>query len=434
MPQEFNPEITQYEYIGDNSALGSLQLTMLARSFEELEVGQLDDYFPSTMINERTIVIEQVIEGLGIAPIVRFGVPGGGFVEDDRRRSMRVTPAVTREEDFIEQALVNQLREPGTMNSAWSPIDIMQRRVQKLINRHRRLIDLFRAKVLLGGISYADPRTGVSINVSTNIPPQNLFSYRGYNQTVAANTVIQAAGLTLTANVGLANDKGRTEALFFTSTDNRCGVPWTDPLANIIRTIHYLRRYLDQTNKNTFTEMVMHPDLLTVIQESEQLKAYTGLPGVLVNNPNGVGVGTAFAGVPSHYVTMGPGGDITSLGGLRIRLLNGIYRDPVTNTIQTYWPAHQVALVAPRAAADPNAKLGMTQHCVGESPDGSPGLYMRTSRDAEPPSPPGRVMQIGDAFLPFAIYPHWISVVNVCEPSDLVSRIFLQADLAYGTF
>ena len=170
MPQEFVPEITDYQYVGDIPNLGSLQLTMLARSFETVDIGGLGDMFPDENITERTIVIEQIIEGLGIMPIVRFGVPGGGFVESDRIRSMRVTPVAVREEDFIEQALINQLREPGTVNQASPQNQIIARRVQKLVARHTRVKDLFRARTLLGGINYTDPRTGVSIDVSTNIP------------------------------------------------------------------------------------------------------------------------------------------------------------------------------------------------------------------------------------------------------------------------
>lgn len=441
MPQEFNPEITPYEYIGDIPSLGSLQLTMLARSFESLDIGGLGDLFPDRTINERTIVIEQIIEGLGIMPIVRFGVPGGGFVEPDRIRSMRVTPAVVREEDFIEQALINQLRAPGTTNQQYNPNQIIQQRVQKLINRHTRTKELFRAKTLLGGISYTDPRTGVSIDVSTNIPEHNFFSYKGWNGSVAAGASVTIGSGSYQALSALSNDAGRTEAAFFTSSDEKFAVPWTHPRANIIRSIQLIAQYLQITNKNRFTEIIMSPTLLTAIQaNNEYLKAYQGLPGMLaINQQTNTVAGNAAVGVSNTtlgagQVTFGPGGRLTSIGGLRIREIDGLYRDPVTNTIKKYWPANKVALVAPRAANDSNATLGMTQHCVGESPDGQAGVYMRTSPDAQPPSPPGRVMQMGDAFLPFAIYPHWIANLTVCEESDLTSSLILEGNIGYGTF
>ena len=440
MALEFQAETTPYAYTGDIPSLGSLQLTMLARSFETVEIGGLQDLFPDITINERTIVIEQIIEGLGIMPIVRFGVPGGGFVEPDRVRSMRVTPASVREEDFIEQALINQLRQPGTVNQQWSPAEIVSRRVQKLVNRHMRVKELFRSKTLLGGINYTDPRTGVSINVSTNIPAQNFFSYKGWNGSVAAGATQTIAGTAYTAATALVNDAGRTEAAFFTSSDDRFGVPWTHPRANIIRCIQLIAQYLELTNKNRFTEIVMSPQLLTVIQSTnEYLKAYQGLPGLMVLNQAGSVAGNAAVGasqgaLPAGWATFGPGGRLTSIAGLRIREINGLYRDPVTNTIKVYWPANKVALVAPRDMQGGGASLGMTQHCVGEAPDGTAGIYMRTSPDAAPPSPPGRVMQMGDAFLPFAVYPHWIANLTVCEPNDLTSSLILEANVNYGTF
>ena len=363
-------------------------------------------------------------------PIVRFGIPGGGFVEPDRIRRMTVTPAVVREEDFIEMALVNQLREPGTMNNQWNPNQIIQQRVQKLVNRHRRTVDLFRAKVLLGGISYTDPRTGVSIDVKTNIPPQNFFSYKGWSSTTSAGSVIQG----FTANSDLINDKGRTEAMFFRSTDERFGVPWTDPKADLAFCIRMIKQYLFNRNKNVFTEMILHTDLLAVLQENNLVKAYLGLPAPLNTTGTQAAYAPAYNQPPSSFLVLGPGGDIASIGGLRIRAVNGLYRNPVTNKIENWWPAHKVAIVAPTHMNDANARLGMTMHCVGESEDGQPGVYMRVSNNTQPPAPPGRVMQMGDAFIPFAIYPHWIALLDVCEPNELSTKLILQADLSYGTF
>jgi len=413
---------------------------MLARSFEQLEITPLTDLFPDVNINERTIVIEQIIEGLGITPIVRFGVPGGGFMEPNRIRSMSAQPAVVREDDFIDQALINQLRKPGTVNQAWSPEELVQRRVQQLINRHARVKDLFRSKALLGGINYVDPRSGVSVDVSTNIPPHNFFTYAGYNATVASGGNVYIGQTAYQAAQAFSNDKGRTEALFFTSTDQRAGVKWTDPYADIIRCIRLLKQYLYKTNKNRFTEIIMSSDLMTIIMENNYIKNLMGIASIQVLNQQtstvagNAAVGASVGSIPATYITLGVGGDITSIGGLKVRLMDGLYRDPVTNEIQTFWPSNQIAIVAPRAMQDANASLGFTYHASGESPDGAPGLFMRVSGMTEPPAPTGRVMQLGDSFLPVAVYPHWICVVNVCDPTDLTTQIILQANLNYGTF
>lgn len=461
-------QITPYEYIGDIPALGSIQLTMLARSFEQLETGSLSDLFPETTIEERTIVIEQTIEGLGIMPIVRFGVPGGGFVEPDRVRSMRVSPAVVREEDFIEMSLVNQLRQVGTMNQRANPQQIIADRMQKLMNRRQRTMELFQARVLLGGVSYTDDRTGVTIDVSTNIPAHNIFRYDGWGGPGVASVQrgqLVGGGYDFTAYMDLVGGAGgRPEAMMFTSTDGQCGVPWTHPRADIPRTVRLLKQYLYRTNKNKFTEILISSELKTVIEENEVIKAHLGQPSILVNLDQNVvtsttnrdetnaltgtststqsirpGLITAHPGgvmVPQNARTIriGPDGELMEIAGLRVRTVDGLYRDPNTRLITNFWPANKVAIVAPRHFKNPAATLGMTQHCMGEAPDGTPGVYVRTSDDAPPPSPPGRVMQVGDAFLPFAVYPHWICLLTVCELADITSRLILGADVGYGTF
>lgn len=435
MTTAFEANVSPYEYIGDIPALGTLQLTMLARSFEQLEITSLSDLFPDVNIQERTIVVEQIIEGLGIMPIVKFGVPGGGYIQPNRVRSFVATPAVVREDDFIEQHLINQLRKPGTFNQSWNPQDLVKQRVQALINRHARTKDLFRAKTILGGIKYTDPRSRHSIDVNTNIPAHNFFSYDGFSASVTSGATISGTGYT--AGKTLINDKGRPEALMFTSTDGRAGVSWTDPRADIIRGLRLIKQFLYKTNKNRFDTILISSDLMTVIMENEYIKALMGVPGLMVlNQPTSTVAGNAniaTGNAPATFITMGVGGDITSIAGLKIRVMDGLYSDPVTNEIQTFWPAHKVAIVASGAASDPSARLGFTYHCSGESPDGSPGVYMRSDVSVLP-SPSGALMQMGDAFLPVVTYPHWISVMDVCEPEELTTKFILQANLNYGTF
>lgn len=435
MTTEFQAEVSPYKFIGDIPSLGSLQLTMLARSFEQLEITPLSDLFPDVNIQERTIVVEQIIEGLGIMPIVKFGVPGGGYMEPNRIRSFVATPAVVREDDFIEQHLINQLRKPGTFNEAWNPSDLVKNRVQQLINRHARTKDLFRAKTLLGGIKYLDPRSKNSIDVSTNIPAHNFFSYDGFSTSVNSGT--QISGTSYNAAKALINDKGRPEALMFTSTDGRAGVSWTDPRADIIRCLRLIKQYLYKTNKNRFDTLIISSDLMTIIMENEYIKALMGVPGLVVlNQPTSTVAGNAnvaTGNAPATFITMGVGGDITSIAGLKIRVMDGLYRDPVTGEIQTFWPSNKVAIVASGASSDPSARLGFTYHCSGEAPDGSPGVYMRSDVSVLP-APTGALMQMGDAFLPVVTYPHWISVLEVCEPEELTTKFILQANLNYGTF
>lgn len=434
--QEFDAGASPYSYIGDIPALGSLQLTELAKSFEQLEITPLTDFFPDRNIPERTIVTEQIIEGLGITPIVKFGVPNGGYMESNRVQSFMAHPAVVRENDYVDQHLINQLRKVGTVNQAWNPADIVKQRVQQLLNRHARVKDLFRAKALLGGIVYKDPRTNVSINASTNIPTHNFYSYDGFNATVASGASIPGTGFVAAGN--LVNDKGRPEALLFKSTDGRAGVKWTDPKADLISCLQLIKQWLYNTNKNRFTELVISSDLMTIIMQNDYIKSLMGIPSLLVlNQPTSTVAGNAALGTgaaPASFITMGPGGDISSIAGLNIRIMDGLYRDPVTGKIQTFWPVNKVALVAKTAMNDRSASLGFTYHCSGEAIDGAPGLFMRSSDIAPPPATTGMTMQLGDAFLPVVTYPHWICILDVCEPEDVFAKQILQSNLEYGTF
>lgn len=440
---ELVPSATNYEYIGDVTALGSLNLTMLARSYEQIEIGTLDDVFPSQDIPERTITIEQMVEGLGIMPIVRFGVPAGNFTENERIRRRQVSPALVRMDDFLDQGLINQLRQAGTYNEQYRPEQIVADRVRKMINYHKRTLDFFRSQVLLGRINYTDPRTKQTIDVSTYIPLHNLFNYDGYSTSVAAGGVI--TGTPYTAAKALSNTKGRNEALFFVDAQGRAGVPWTHPQADIVRCLRLIKQFLFKTNKNRFTEMVMSSELYTILMENDYVKAYSGQLGLFGNYPltatnssvdGGRNLSVSGIGATTNpaYISYGPGGDIEAIAGVRIRVLDGLFRHPQTNQITNYWPANKVALIAPRHYLDASETLGLTHHCVAESPEGTPGLWMRTGPDQQPPSPPGRTMQMGDSFLPFAKYPEWISILTVCPEEELTSTLILKSMESYGTF
>lgn len=451
MPRELEPEITAPEYTGDIPALGSLQLTKLAKSFEQLEEGQLDDLFPSEMVEERTIIIEQVIEGLGIMPVVDYGVPAGNWVEPDRTRTFRESPLVLREDDFIAQDAINQLRKVGTTNQQSRPEEIVAKRVQKMTNRHKRTLDKFRADILLGGINHYDPRTNRTINVDTQIPDHNFFKFNGYDadknagadltsefniRTTMTSTEDETGSLTVRAANSLSPGmKKRREAFLFMDNEGRyAGVPWTDRRCDVVRCLRLITQFLYRTNKNRFTEIVMSSDMKTLLHENEYISQFMGVPGMVVADQNKVSTNTAGGPFTSSLVTFGSDGEVATLAGLRVRVLDGLYRDPADSTVKNYWPNHRVALVAPRHFRDPSATLGMTHHCVAEAPDASPGVWMRSGPDQQPPSPPGRTMQMGDAFLPFAVYPHWIAVLDVAEENAISDNLILSQDLTYGTF
>ena len=433
------PSSTPYEYIGEPPALGTLSLTKLARTYAEIDTSDLSDIFPDEFINERTIIIETVMEGIGLMPLVRPGLPAGNFLPNDKIFRRTVEPALFREDDFIDQYLLNQLRKMGTQNDPVNAQDMIQDRVRRMVARHNRTIDFFRVQVLLGGVSYADPRTGVDINVPTQIPAHNLFRYDGYDGNLAANASLTFGSTQYTTSKALTNNKGRKEAFLFSSADERIAVPWTDPDADIVRSLRYIKEYLRKTNKNVYTDLFISSDLFTVLQENNLVKAAMGATGYInfntrqgdVANEKGIVTGSDRV---SRQIGFGPGGDINMIAGLNIRVISQMYSDPVDGVVKEMMPSHKAVLVARNHVNDKSLTLGYTQYCVGEAPDASPGLWMRTGPDMQPPNTPGRAMQMGDSFLPYAMYPQWIAVLDVCEPSDLDSTLILRADLDYGTF
>lgn len=429
------PRSTPYEYIGEPPALGSLSLTRLARSYAELDTSDLSMLFPDQHNPERTIVIETVQESLGLMPLARPGVPVGNFSTNQRMFRRIVEPALFREDDFIDQYLLNQLKAPGTLNELNPPQTIVEQRVREMINRHNRTIDFFRVQCLLGGINYEDPRTGVSIDVPTQIPAHNFFNYSGFNATLARNGTVNLGGTAWVADTALTNDKGRTEAILFADTNQRIGVPWTAPNADIVRSLRIIKQFAKNTNKNVLTDLYCSSDLYTIIQENNLIKANMGSVGTFNFEVNSTDRGfTTASANNSRFISFGPGGDINQIAGLNIHVIDQMYKDPISGLVTNMWPSNKVVLVARTHVNDPSQTLGYTQYCVGEAPDASSGLWMRTGPEQSPPMTPGRTMQLGNSFLPYATYPQWIVVLNVCDPSDIDDKLILRSNLSYGTF
>lgn len=418
---------TPYTYIGEIPALGGVQLTMLAKSFETLEIDTLDMFFPDRDINERTIVVETIKYGIGTAPLVQPGKLAGNFLGNARMERRTFEPVLVREEDFLDQYLINQLREVGTPNSITPAQQVVGDRIQQLVNRQSATKKMLKALVLRGGANYVDARTKVSINVETQIPIHNFFKYDGYDSTVAAGATVG----NYVAGKNLINNKGRKEALMFTDSANRIGVGWTNPNADIVRTLRMLRRYLRNTNKNNYTDIVMSRDLLTVIMENNYIKSYNGSIGVFHTPAASGTLETTAGGSSTRYATFDAAGDLTSIAGLNIVFVDDLLPDPTTGVLTKIWPAHQVAIVARTHFQDRSRSLGFCHHPVGESPDQKPGLWMRPLPDQ---SLPGQGVQLGNAFLPFAVYPQWISLLQVCEESELELGTFFRTDIDYGTF
>jgi len=426
---------TPFQYVGDLPALGSLNLLQLIRSYEELNPTSLAEFFPDEVIPERTVIIEQIFEGLGIAPIVQPGRPAGSFVEPERIQQRTVTPAYVREDDFLDQFLINQLRRPGSMNEAYRPEDLVARRVQRLMTRMQRTKAWLQVQAMTGAIQYTDPRTKVSINVSTQIPERNFWNYRVYTAAVAAGNTLTGTSYTAATATVQGN---RPEALVFVnSSDTQAAVPWTNPDADIVRTVRMLKAWNRKTNKNEYTHLIWSADLEAHLMANNRfLKSYSGQIGVFT-----ITASTGSAGVSAVPGSTGPltirfngAGEVQEIAGLQVMRVESLFRDPSDNRIKDMWPANRVALVSLNHVNDRSERLGATMHCVGEAPDGQPGMWVVSMPHHVPPSPPSWVIQVGDAYLPFARHPEWITILTVCEPNDLSISSILQADIGANTF
>lgn len=435
-----NASSSAYQYVGDLPALGSLNLLQLAKAYEELNPTSLDAFFPDTIVPERTITIEQIFEGLGISPIVQAGRPVGNFIEPERIQRRVVEPALIREDDFLDQYVINQLRMPGSMTEAYRPEQLVARRLQRLLTRRNRTKMWFQVQALsAGAISYTDPRSAVNINVSTQIPSRNLWSYKGFTSVVAAGSPVTGTGLPSYTAHTATTSVGRPEAiLFVNSADTQASVPWTHPDCDIVRTVRMLKAWNRKTNKNEYTHIIWSSDLEAQLMSANRfLKNYSGQVGVFsitTGSSTSSGV-SAFDGATGPLtVRFGNGGEIQEIAGLQVVRVESLFRDPTDDETKDMWPANKVVLCSMNHASDRAETLGVTTHCVAESPDGTPGLWIASFPHHVPPSPPSWVMQIGDAFLPYAIHPEWITILTVCEANDLSLSSVLQANIGANTF
>jgi hypothetical protein len=259
-----------------------------------------------------------------------------------------------------------------------------------------------------------------------------LFRYDGWDAAVASGA---ALGLGFDADKALTNNKNRREALMFVNpTTMTAGVPWTNERCDVVRCIRYISQYQFNTNKNRYTDAYMSRDLYTILLENQYVKAAMCQVGIFLSSTGSVSAGSANASTPSSFYSFDAAGNITHIAGLMIHLMDSMYRDPEDGDIKKMWPSNLVAMVARNHVQDKTQTLGYTQHCVAESPDGNPGVWFRTSPDMMPPNPPGRAMQMGNAFMPYAMYPQWISLLEVCEPGDVDESLVFSSDLSYGTF
>lgn len=355
--------IGTFASVGDITALGTTQLTELAQTFEQFGGDPLARLFTTRTVNNNVIFRERLRKGLGVSPLVQLG--GNDRVTDSMTvEQQAILPFHVRESDFIPEYIVNMLRQPGTPNALWGE-QMVSERVQRLVARHNLFWQIMRTKMLLGGISYTDPRTGVNLSLSANIPGTNL-------QSVASS----------------ANDFANLTT------------------AKPIQVLRFFRSLIRNVSKADPSLLVMSSELRDIL---------TMMTDVIARQ-EGFG-----AGPITKFVAFNDMGELSAIAGMKIETVDTIYEDPVTGVKQKVWPIEKIACVVESHPEAPGVTPGRLDYCIGEGP--TPGLWMRDGGPTLPPSAPGRSMQLGNSGVPYLQYPEWVGILTVSTPAALNALI-----------
>lgn len=420
----FGPYVSPWNFVSNDARPGEPVLTELAKSFMPLEGRtSLSELFPDEQILERLVLIQQSFQaGDTIFPLVEMGKPdvilGHNY---GTTRQFFVQPLYIRRSTFVSYGEVNTKLRPGTMNERWSPEEQISMIVQGMVREHNLTWDVYRAMMLLGGINYTDPRTGIGASVNSQIPSHNFWrydvtaGYRGRNEANLFRTMLEF------------NDPNPATA----------GIPWTHPDADLVTCVQRFARWFKETNKSKITAMYMGPELKEVLMTNNQVKMVQGgLMGLPHVNPTPERIKANEDILPraaeSFSIGMSAEG-LVSIAGVPIKTVETIFRDPVDGIYKRIWPKNKVVFIAEQDANGGSEALGRTQYCVSEESGGQPGLWTRTQTDTQIPAAPGMYMQMGNAGMPYLKYPYRVAHLTVAEVDAINTRLGVLGDLSYGT-
>ncbi len=417
----FGPTVSSWAFTGNDAHTGEPVLTELAKSFLPIEGRTaLSEIFPDENIMERLVLIQQSFQSTDtIFPMVEMGKPDVVLGHNyGTTRQMYVQPLYIRRSAFISYGEINSKLRPGSMNERWAPEEQISMIVQGMVREHNKTWDVYRAMMLLGGINYTDPRTGVGAAVNAQIPSQNYWSYdvtAGYRGRNEANLF-------------------RTMTEFNDTNPATAGVPWTHPDADIVTCMQRFIRWFKETNKSRITALYMSAELKEVLMTNNQVKmvmgGLLGRPGVKTVSVQNDIVGQ---GAEAYTIGLDPEG-LASIAGIPIRTVETTYKNPVTGIFERIWPKNKVVAIA-EADADGRAEaIGRTQYCVSEESGGQPGVWTRVQTETQIPAAPGMYMQMGNAGMPYFKYPYRVAHLNVADVNDINTRLGVLGDLSYGSF
>jgi len=414
----FSPYISPFQPTTSDLYPAEPIYTELARSFSNIVgVTPLTEMFPVEEIPQRIVIMDISFENIPtIMPLVDWAKPDVITGYNAGRSERRViTPLAIRESKFISYGQLNTRIRPGTLSEFADPDQIIEQTIRDLVTSHNLTWDVYRGMMLMGGISYTDPRTGASIDVTSGIPIHNQWSYdttEGY--------------------------RGRNESSLFLRMDDANslnsltqGTPWTDPNADIIGTMMKISSWFRTTNKSRVTRIAMSSSLAHILMFNNQVKHFMGMP-VFNLFPNQV-----VDGAPQNInntmmnFTVGSEG-LQSIAGIPITTIETIYKDPVTNTARSVFPKNRIVLLSEVDALNNREAPGRTQYCISENEDSSPGMWTRTVDHTLPPQAPGLYIQLGNAGMPYLKFPFRVAHMVVGSPNDINKRLGVVGDYQFG--
>ena len=418
-------------YLVDNTTFPREPVyTELARSIlAKLPATPLSAVFPDETIAERIVIAEHVIEGVNtIFPVVEWGAPDL-FVDDDGYTVYRQSyqPLPIRQSMYMSYAQLNNTVREGTTNERATAAEQIEKKLTRQMQKHQLTWNVFQAAMMLGGINYTDPRSGVRVKAPAYIPARNFFNfnttqgYRGRNEARLFRNLIDL-------------NAGGTPS---------SGVPITDPQFALSNFVRRLNRWFKDTNKSDITDMYVGPEMRDVILMSEEARLAQGgiiprLGAVFGDStidsndsggsfgplpPGGLGTGMG--------LVLGTRGDIVSIAGVNFHVVDTIYKDPVDGVEKRVWPKNKIVAVSFRDSDGNVEAPGRTQYCSSENSIDSPGLWTRTVTDVPPPAAPGIVVQMGNAGLPYFKFPYRVCHVTPCTVEQINERLGIQGELFF---
>lgn len=340
----------------DIQTLGGTVLSELAKTFENRPTALLP-FFPARDVQEKTVRIERIFQGVGMAPIVRAGQPDV-FAGNRQVESEEKSPIYGRESKPIPQDIINNLRMPGTVNEKYGRKYVADE-IKYLTGRNDSLFDFIRSQALLGGVDYTDPRTNERIVIDSGIPTDH-------------------------------------------KVENK--IDWSNPEADIVDEIEQWKELVKNNGLATPTHLIMNGVRRGILSRHKSVRA-------LAETARDPGKVRFLNGELTHIAGL----EIVEENKVYEHLTqnNGV----IVPTVQKMVPDDKIVIVSKENEGEP---FGRTDFVIGENPDGMAGIWSRAS-ETLPPAAPGVLLQVGRAGLAYVRYPKWVVVATIVpmeQPAD----------------